>query len=162
MTAPTFSIPTIGQPNSTEDVDIANALSQIYTILSGNIDSANIASGAVGYSALATGAANAFLKLTTAADKHMAFGTTTVTCSSGGGSGLVAYGSASVTHGMGLTPSYVLLTVKNGGTIGAGDAMVYTNVSSIGSSTFSANASLFKPATDLINGTVSVAWAAID
>jgi hypothetical protein len=54
MTAPSFTVPTIGQPNSSEDADIANALQQIYDILNGNIDSSNIAAAGVSNAELAS------------------------------------------------------------------------------------------------------------
>jgi hypothetical protein len=42
-----ITLPTLGDPNSTEDVDLRNALSLIQTLLNGNIDSANITDGSI-------------------------------------------------------------------------------------------------------------------
>jgi microcystin-dependent protein len=39
----TYAIPTVGQPNSTEDPKVATALTQIANTLNGNIDGSNIA-----------------------------------------------------------------------------------------------------------------------
>jgi hypothetical protein len=33
-----LTLPSIGQPNSTEDVDVVNAFSAIQTVLNGNLD----------------------------------------------------------------------------------------------------------------------------
>lgn len=44
LIAPT--IPTIGQPNSTEDADIVSALNTIVAAINGGLDSANLAAGA--------------------------------------------------------------------------------------------------------------------
>ena len=125
------------------------------------LDGTDIDAGTVALAALATDALNAFLKLTTAADREVAFGTTTVTCSSGGGSGAIAYGSASVTHGMGATPAYVLLTVTSGGSLGGGNVVIGVSSSSLGATTFTVNASALTPSVNNINGTVAVAWLAI-
>lgn len=40
------TLPTIGQPNATEDVDIVNCLSALLTLVNGSIDNANIAAAA--------------------------------------------------------------------------------------------------------------------
>ena len=42
----TLSIPTVGQPNSTEDPKIATDLTTIETLVNGNIDSTNLSSTA--------------------------------------------------------------------------------------------------------------------
>ncbi len=154
------SIPQVNEPNSTADPKIITALTSLVSAVN-NIETANLADASVSPAKLTTASLNYFLKLTTSADKKVEFGTTTVTCSSGGGSGVIAYGAASVTHGMGLTPSYVLLTVKSGGTLTASNCIITLGASSIGGTTFTVDASAFKPSTDLVNGTVSVAWVAI-
>ena len=130
-------------------------------LASSSVATASIQSGAVTYAKLATDSTNAFLKLTTAADKKVAFGTGSITCSSGGGVGAIAYGSSNVTHGMGLTPSYVFLTVITGGSLAGGNVMLTLTANSIGGTTFTANASAYTPGADNVNGTVSFAWVAI-
>ena len=146
------AIPQINEPNSTADPKIVTAL-----------DSSNYADASVTLAKLATDALNKFPKLNTVADKKVEFGSTTITCSSGGGSGSIAYGSATVTHGLGAAPSYVLLTVKSGGTLGGGNVVVGLAWAPSGtpSTTFTASASVLTPGTDNINGTVAVSWLAI-
>jgi hypothetical protein len=41
-----ITLPTIGDPNSTEDVDIRNSLATFQTLVNGNIDNANLAAAA--------------------------------------------------------------------------------------------------------------------
>lgn len=57
MTVPTFSVPSLGNYNTSEDPKIANALQQIYDILNGNVDSANIANNSVAANDLVTAVA---------------------------------------------------------------------------------------------------------
>ena len=40
------TLPTVGQPNSTEDVDVLNALTTIRNVINGGLDSANLAAAA--------------------------------------------------------------------------------------------------------------------
>lgn len=47
MGIPIQPLPTIGQPNSTEDAKVRSALSEAQTILTGNVDSSNLAPNAV-------------------------------------------------------------------------------------------------------------------
>lgn len=54
MTAPTYTVPSLGGFNTAEDPKIANALQNIYDILNGNIDSANIANNSVSANDLLT------------------------------------------------------------------------------------------------------------
>lgn len=42
MPSPTFNIPTLGDPNATEDIDIRDALLEIKTLLDAGLDSANL------------------------------------------------------------------------------------------------------------------------
>lgn len=154
------SIPQINEPNSTADPKIVTALNSLVSAVN-NIEEANLADASVSVAKLASGTLNYFLKLASAADKKVAFGSTTVTCSSGGGSGVIAYGAATVTHGMGATPTYVVLTVKSGGTLTASNCIITLGSSSVGSTTFAVDCSVFKPSTDLVNGTVAVNWLAI-
>lgn len=41
------NLPTIGQPNSTEDVDLLNALQAILNVINGNVDAGNIKAGSI-------------------------------------------------------------------------------------------------------------------
>lgn len=41
-----LTLPSVGQPNSTEDVDVVNAFSAIQTLVNGNLDDANVANTA--------------------------------------------------------------------------------------------------------------------
>lgn len=154
------AIPQINEPNSTADPKIVTALNSLIATINA-LDSSNYADASVTLAKLATDALNKFPKLNTVADKKVEFGSTTVTCSSGGGSGSIAYGTASVTHGMGATPTHVFLTVKSGGTLGGGNVIVGLSSSGVGSTTFTVNASVLTPGTDNINGTVAVSWFAI-
>src|SRR5687768_5631815 len=45
-----LTLPTIGQPNSTEDTDVRNALLSIQTLVNGNLDSANLAAAGIPFS----------------------------------------------------------------------------------------------------------------
>lgn len=47
MAAPTYTIPTVGAPHSTEDPKVRTALSDLKTLLNGNLDSENLADGAI-------------------------------------------------------------------------------------------------------------------
>lgn len=47
MTIPTQPLPTVGQPNSTEDPKVRSALSELQTILTAGIDSTNLTGGAL-------------------------------------------------------------------------------------------------------------------
>lgn len=165
------SIPQVGEPVSTSDPKIVTALTTLVSTINA-LDTSNYADASVTKVKLATDALNAFLKLNTVADKKVEFGSATITCSSGGGTYgdadgasphlyRIAYGGTSVTHGMGATPSYVFLTAKTGGTIAGGDCMISLSATAIGGTTFTANASVFNPTIDEVNGTVAVSWLAI-
>lgn len=55
MGVPTYTTPTIGEPNATEDIDVRDALTQIKSILNGNIDNDNVKStAAIAFSKLAS------------------------------------------------------------------------------------------------------------
>lgn len=47
MGVPSQALPTIGQPNSTEDAKVRSALSELQTILTGNVDAANITNATI-------------------------------------------------------------------------------------------------------------------
>ena len=47
MAAPTYNLPAVGAPHSTEDPKVRTALSDLKTLLNGNLDSENLADGAV-------------------------------------------------------------------------------------------------------------------
>lgn len=51
-----LTLPTVGQPNSTEDVDVVNAFNAIQTLLNGNLDNTNFTSGGLRADWMATGA----------------------------------------------------------------------------------------------------------
>jgi hypothetical protein len=124
------ALPTIGQPNSTEDSDIVSAFSTIVSLVNGGLDTANIAPLGVGTSNLAANAVttlkitdanvtraklasdalNSFLKLATAADVKANFGTDTALYSS------ATTTSLTVNHGLGVTPAFIACTPVNGGT----------------------------------------------
>lgn len=93
MGVPSQSLPTVGQPNSTEDAKVRSALSELQTILTGNVDASNLAAGAVTFAKLgalgnsrivAVGAGAGTLAGTVIA-------TTSFTCS---GAPVVVFGSA--------------------------------------------------------------------
>lgn len=146
-------------PALAQEVD--DRFAPLYATFNKAIDDTNIADAALTKDLLASDALNAFLKLNTPADRAVAWGDVTVTCSSGGGVGSIAYGSADVTHGLGDTPVIVVLTVKNGGTLADGDVILSLAASGADTSKFVANVSAFKPAANMVNGTVKVGWLAI-
>lgn len=55
MGVPNQPLPTIGQPNSTEDSKVRSALSELQTILGGNIDATNLATVIAQYTGITTG-----------------------------------------------------------------------------------------------------------
>jgi hypothetical protein len=104
-------------------------LNQILAVLNGGIDSANVTDGSLALADLATATKNSFLKLATVADKKIAFGSY---FEPAGWSG-TDHRTDSISHGLGSTPSVVLLTA------GAIDGTTPTVVSLTGkaASTFS-------------------------
>lgn len=113
------TVPTVGQPNATEDVDVLNTLNTIVTLVNGNIDNANIASGAaVAYSKLAlansivnadiaSGAAIGYSKLASLSTGQVLLGnagTPTATTLSGdvtvNATGVTAIGNSKITNTM--------------------------------------------------------------
>lgn len=59
MAAPSYSLPTVGNNNSTEDPIVRTALSELKTLLTDGLDDGNIAAGGVGSTSLASGAVTA-------------------------------------------------------------------------------------------------------
>jgi hypothetical protein len=102
MGVPSQPLPTVGQPNSTEDAKVRAALSEIQTILTANVDANNLAAGAVTQTKLATAVANGYLKLLTSADRKLAFGVATIGTFGGGRT----ISSGNIPHGLGTTPTW--------------------------------------------------------
>lgn len=113
-----ITLPTIGDPNTTEDVDVRNALSTIQTVINGNIDSANIAANAVGTSQLAAlGVTSAKLaagavisgKININGNTRWAVGNVAVAAGPG---------STVANHGMGVQVAFAVCTVNGLGSGG--------------------------------------------
>lgn len=118
MTIPSQPLPTLAQVNSTEDPKTRNALAELQAILTGNIDSANIADGSIALGDLAAATKNSFLKLLTVGDRKVAFG-------SANGATAVAGNliSGTIAHGLGVTPVFAIAQIVDGSSIGAVNAV---------------------------------------
>lgn len=116
------------------------------------VGAAEIAAGAVGTSELATAALNNFLKLLTTGDKKLAFGSAPLTF--GGASKTTSV--ATVTHGLGATPTLILATCSQA----AGGHGVVVNFQSQGSTTFQLVGEVVD-ATVVGASTIDCFWAAI-
>jgi hypothetical protein len=103
------TLPSVNSPRGDEEVDARNALATVLGEFNGNVDQNNLKDGAVTKAKLATDALNAFLKLIVPADIKLAFGV--YVTPAWGGSGLQA---GSFAHGLGTTPTTVLLSITAG------------------------------------------------
>lgn len=119
-----LNIPVSGQPNSTEDPKVASDLTAIQGVINGGIDASNItdgsitgtdiAAGTITPDKLASGSGSApFLKLAVPADRKISWGTGSMSLNGIAGK---SAGQAIIAHGLGGTPSLVLVGAK--GTVG--------------------------------------------
>lgn len=107
MTAPVQALPSIGSPNSTEDVKVRSCLSEIQTIINGNIDAANVTNGSLGLTDLSTAAGNTWVKLASAANVKVIYG---LTATGGFGGSASLEGSVSFGTTFGSNPVVLLIT----------------------------------------------------
>lgn len=148
-------IPTIGEPNSTEAADIVSALTILRDVINGNLDSANVANGSLALDDLAPAARDGLLRLAVTASRKIAFGQSLLQYpSSGSGSD-----TATVTHGLGVTP--VVVTATNN----EGNSFDFSHILAITVGNFTATTFQMRGVTanggNIGPGSITVNWVAI-
>jgi hypothetical protein len=150
MGVPSQALPTVGQPNSTEDSKVRSCLSELQTILNGNVDPSNISSATV----------QTFLQLLSTGTHKIAFGKVAVPPGFGGGRQV----TSTIAHGLSTTPAWAIVSGSYVGsadlTPSGSDQAVVTAITSVDATNI--NVTFFLPAGFTASvGAGPVWWAAI-
>jgi hypothetical protein len=116
------TMPTLGDPRGTEEVDLQNAVQALLNAFNGNIEAVNIADGTITAAELATALAQSYLALIGTQNLAMQRGRKNIQLSNVLNGGNV---DATVAHTLGRTPLGVFLTVRETASSGAGPTAMY-------------------------------------